>query len=329
MKKHLIAAAIGIAFTGLAATTALAQSAASSYPSRPITIIVASGAGGSSDIETRYYAEKLSKVFGQPVIVENKAGAGGTVGNTFVASAPPDGYTLLTTSPTITITPAIRKNAPFHPIKNFEPISLMSRSPTMLVVRNDLPVNSAAEYIDYARKNPDKISFGAAGGIGGYIHLSGEWLHSATKTKAAFVGYQGGPQAMVDLMAGRLDATISSINFLTPYIREKKVKALAVASLQRVAVFPEIPTISELGIVPKFDSNFWLGYLAPKGTPPEIIQKLNAEFVKIAKLPETAERLAANTQTAVGSTVEEFRQVIADEVDRWAKIATEANVKLD
>ena len=306
----------------------IAAETADQFPSRRISIIVAQGAGGSTDIDTRQYAEKLGKILSQPVIVENKPGAGGLIGNTFVARAAPDGYTILSTSTSITITPSTRKNPPFNLVKDFVPISQLTRSPTMLVVAPSVPVSNLAEYISFAKSQPGGVRFAAAGGVGAYIHLSGEWLHSLIKSKAIIAQYAGAPAAMADLTQGRLDATISSVNFLMPFIASKKVRPIASSSSERSKLFPDLPTLAEQGLK-GFDSTFWVGFLAPAGTPTPIVNKLSSSFAQIVRLPDIVKKLDDNAQVAVGNTPEEFRKIIAEDIARWGAIVKDANIVVE
>lgn len=316
------------AVCALGAGAGLAAEAADAYPSKRITIIVAQGAGGSTDIDTRGYAERLSKIFNQSVVVENRPGAGGLIGNTLVARATPDGYTLLSTSTSITITPSLRKNPPFDLRRDFIPVSQLTRSPTMLVVGNHVPAGNLQEYVAFAKAQPGGPKYAAAGGVGAYIHLSGEWLHDMIKSKAVIAHYPGAPAAMVDLTAGRLDSTISSVNFLMPFLRDKKVKPIAAASIDRLKAFPNLPTLHEGGLT-GFDSNFWVGFLAPAGTPMPIVNKLSAAFAQIARAPDLVKKLEESGQIPVGSSSEEFRKVIETDIVRWGNIVRTANVKVE
>lgn len=308
--------------------TALAAESAASFPSKRITIVVAQGAGGSTDVDTRRYAERLSQLLGQPVVVDNKPGAGGLIGNTFVARAAPDGYTLLSTSTSITIGPSLRKNPPYDLVKDFAPVSQLSRSPTILVVGSQVPVNNLAEYIAYAKSRPGGTRYAAAGGVGAYIHLSGEWLHDMIGAKATIVHYPGAPAAMNDLLGGRLDATISSVNFLRPFIADKRVKPIATASAQRINIFPDLPTLDELGLK-GYDSNFWVGILAPAATPKPIVDKLSAAFAQVMRQPDITKRLQDAGQVVVGNSADEFRKIMLNDVERWGRIVRSAGVKVE
>ena len=311
-----------------AAGTAVTAESADQFPSKRITIIVAQGAGGSTDVDTRNYAERLAKLLNQPVVVENKPGAGGRIGNTFVARAAPDGYTLLSTSTSITITPSIRKNPPFDLRKDFAPISMLTRSPTMLMVGPNVPVSNLKEYIAYAKVQPGGMKFAAAGGVGACIHLSGEWLHDMIQSKATIVHYPGAPAAMVDLTSGRLDSTIFSVNFLLPFVKGGKVKPVAAASADRLKQFPDLPTLAEQGLA-GYDSNFRVGFLAPAGTPAPIVNKLSANFAQIARQPDLVKKLEESGQVPVGNTPEEFRRMIEADIARWGNIVRNAKVVVE
>ena len=330
MTHKIAASCLGLLLAGSCsiAGSAVAAESAEAFPSKRIVIVVAQGAGGSTDVDTRNYSERLSRIFNQAVVVENKPGAGGLIGNTFVAKAPGDGYTLLSTSTSITITPSIRKNPPFDLRKDFAPISMLTRSPTMLVVGNHVPVSNLNEYIAWARNQAGGPKYAAAGGVGAYIHLSGEWLHDMIKSKVTIVHYPGAPAAMVDLTSGRLDATISSVNFLIPFVQGKKVKPVAAASADRLKLYPDLPTLAEGGLT-GYDSNFWVGFLAPAATPPAIVNKLGAAFGQIARQPDLVKKLEDAGQVPVGSTPEEFRRAIEADIARWGNVVRSARVVVE
>lgn len=324
--KTIVGMLVGAA-AGFAAVHA--AHAVENYPERPITIIVPTGAGGAVDINTRIYASQLGEILGQPVVVENRPGGGSLIGTGYVANAAPDGYTLLATTPTITIAPAIRDNVPYHPIDSFEPVVQLYSTYGLLGVRHDLPVETVNEYIEYARENPGTIRFAGTGGLGGINHMWGEWLHAETETEATFVGYQGGAEAMGDMMAGRVDATIASVSFMQPYIETGNVKPLAIGGEERTPAFPDVPTVSESGVLPEFDAVYWVGYFAPAGTPPEIVARLNAAFVQVLQSEEEQNRMSQLMQTPVGNTPEEFAEVISAEVERWQQVVDDAGISLD
>lgn len=312
----------------IALTWAGAAAAQGNFPNRTLTIVVASGAGGPLDVNTRVYAKRLGEILGQPVVVQNKPGGGGVIADTFVAKAPADGYTLLAVTPTITIAPALRAEIDYHPIKSFDPIIETFYMQSMLAVRASMGVKTAKEYMAFVRANPGKLMFAAPGGIGGINNMWGAWLHGATDTQVTYVGYQGAPNAITDLVSGRVDATIASTTFMRPLIQKGTMTPLAVTGNQRSPLFPDVPTITEEGILPEFDAVYWVGYMVPKGTPRDVIAKLNAAFNQILASDEEKQRLAALGQTPVGGTPEDFAATIRKETDRWQRIVEKTGIKL-
>lgn len=299
------------------------------YPNRPITIVVSTGAGGPVDVNTRIYAQKLGEILGQPVVVRNKPGGGSVIGDSFVAKAPADGYTLLAVTPSITIAPAIRPAIDYDPVRSFDPVIEAFYMQSVLGVRSSLPVKSAKQYIDYARENPGKLMFAAPGGIGGINYMWGAWLHAETDTKVTFIGYQGAPNAIADLTSGRVDATIGSTAFMRPLIEKGTMVPLAVSGKTRSPLYPNVPTIVEAGVLPEFDAVYWIGYLVPKGTPRVAIDKLNAAFNQILASADEKRRLEALGQTPVGGTPEDFAALLAKEKGRWQRIVAKTGIKLE
>ena len=323
-KWTALAGAIALAWAGAAAAQGQGN-----YPNRPLTIVVATGAGGPVDVNTRVYAKRLGEILGQPVVVQNKPGGGGVIADGFVAKAPADGYTLLAVTPTITIAPALRPEIDYHPIKSFDPVIETFYSQSMLAVRSSLQMKTAKEYMDYARANPGKLMYAAPGGIGGINNMWGAWLHGETDTKVTYVGYQGAPNAIADLVSGRVDATIASISFMRPLIEKGTMTPLAVTGKARNPVYPNVPTITEEGILPEFDAVYWVGYLAPKGTPRAAIDKLNAAFNQILASDEEKQRLASLGQAPLGGTPEDFAATLRQETDRWQRIVQKTGIKLE
>src|SRR5690554_1554497 len=321
---------IGIVVSAATSVAAIqVAQAADNYPQRPITIVVPTGPGGAVDINSRIYAAKLTEILGQPVVVENRAGGGSLIGTGYVANSAPDGYTLLATTPTITIAPSIRDNVPYDPIDSFEPVVQLYSTYGLLGVRSDLPVDTVNDYIEYARENPGAIRFAGTGGLGGINHMWGEWLHAETDTEATFVGYQGGAEAMGDMMAGRVDATIASVSFMQPYIETGSVKPLAIGAEERTDAFPDVPTVAESGVLPEFNAVYWVGFFAPAGTPAEIVEKLNDAFVQVLATDEEQERMAELMQIPVGNTPAEFAEVVQQEVQQWKQVVEKADISLD
>jgi len=291
---------------------------------RNAALVVPFAPGGSTDIEARLYAQNLSELQGRQFIVENRAGRGGVIGATFVAKAMPDGNTLLATTGSITTAPAMYKGVAFDPIKDFAPISLMSKRTSVLLSHPSVPAKTASEFIAYARSRPGAINF-ATSGAGGAPHLAAEWLHSATNTKVTFVHYKGAGPMLLDLVAGRLHATILTPLSAIPYIKNGQLLPLAVTTNVRSALIPDVPTLQEQGVA-GYDFSSWLGIFAPAATPSAVVNKLNADFVAVSKRPDVVRRLVDDGGAMVGSSPEELRKTVMLEADRWKKIVKEAGL---
>ena len=304
-----------------------AQRQEDSYPSRPVTIIVPFAAGAVTDLETRLYAQKLTELTGRTFVVDYKPGAGSMIGSAYVAKAAPDGYTLLTATSALSIAPLLYKNLGFDPIRDFNFVSLISKRAPLLLATPSLPVKNVAEYIAYARANPGRLNIGTSGSSGG-AHLSMEWLHHITHTKATFIHYKGGAHSFTALMAGEVHVAIGSLIAMMPQVRAGKVKILGVTSAERVKILPDIPTVAEQG-VPGFEYAPWLGFAAPRATPSAVVARLNADLVRVSRNPELAERLADDATLMIGSTPGEFAQAVVAEASRWRKLVDETGMKLD
>ncbi len=313
------------AVLALSCGTAQAQDPAAAYPLKPVLLVVPIAAGGPIDQEARLYA-KMTGLFGQPIIVDNKPGAGTTIGTAFVARAAPDGYTLLTNSAGHTTAPALYKELPFDVLKDFAPITLMSEKPYALITHPGFGAKTAADYLAYARGNPGKLNYGTSGG-GGITHIVGAWLHGTTSTKVTFVHYKGAGPSLVDLMAGRLDVTSVALVGVWPQIKSGKLRVLGVTGAKRPPLLPDLPTIGEQGVT-GFHYTPWQGVLAPAATPATIQAKLNGIFSRIAKAPEVAGPLETAGNVMVGSSAAHFREVIAAEVPRWRKVVAENGIEL-
>ena len=304
-----------------------AQRPADSYPSRPVTIIVPFSAGAVTDIETRLYAQKLTELTGRNFIVDYKAGAGSMIGSAHVAKSPADGYTLLVATQALSIAPLIYKNLNFDPIKDFTFVSMISKRAPMLLATPSLPVKNVSEYIAYARANPGKLNIGTSGPSGG-AHLSMVWLHHITNTKATFIHYKGGALSFTALMGGEVHVAIGSVIAMMPNVKAGKARILAMTSAERAKILPDIPTVAEQG-VPGFEYAPWLGFAVPRGTPAATVAQLNALLVSVAKTPDLAARLADDATLMIGSTPDQFAQVIAAEYSRWRKLIDETGMKLE
>jgi tripartite-type tricarboxylate transporter receptor subunit TctC len=313
-----------------AATLALSFSApalAQDYPNKPIKIIVPFPAGQASDSIARLVGEQLGKSLGQPVVVENKPGAGGNIGSDMGAKAPADGYTLTMATAALPISKNVYPKLPFDPERDFSPITLMTITPLVLVARPSLPVDSVAALVDAARKAPGRLSF-ASSGIGTSHQLSGELLKALANIDLLHVPYKGSAPAHVDLMGGTVDVMFDNIVPVTPHIKAGKLKALAVTTKLRAPTLPDVPTMAESGY-PNFEAVAWFGLLAPAGTPPAIVERLNKEVNAILKSPEMTARLGNLGALVVGNSTEEFRQFFAAEVRKWAPVVQRAKIVIE
>jgi tripartite-type tricarboxylate transporter receptor subunit TctC len=295
------------------------------YPTRPIRIIVPSAPGGTSDTSSRILAQELPKRWGKPVVVENRPGAGTIVGSEIVAKSPPDGYTLLASPSTLAINPASYKKMPYDGIRDFAPITQTLFVPNIIVSHPSLPAKTIKELIAFAKARPGEVLYGSAG-HGTNPHLTIELLSSMTHVKLAHVPYKGTLPGVTDLLGGRLALMASSSwSIMIPHVKNGRLRALGVTSSKRTSVMPDVPTVAES--VPGYESVQWSGFLAPAGTPREIITALHREITAIVKSPEARERLASETAEVVASTPEEFAQFIKAETSKWAKVAKAAGVQ--
>jgi tripartite-type tricarboxylate transporter receptor subunit TctC len=308
-------------------TSVLAQ-AASTYPSKTIRIVVPFAPGGTSDVLARAIGQKLTEIWKQPVVVDNKPGAGGNIGAELVAKADPDGYTLLLLDVgTLTISPAIYPKLGYDPIKDLAPITMVAVSPHALVVHPSVPANSVKELIAWAKANPGKINFASAGN-GTAVHLAGEQFKLMTGIEMVHVPYKGGAQALTGLVGGEVNMTLNGLLATLPHIKSGKIKALAIAGKTRSPALPDLPTVSEAG-VPGFQSGSWQGLLTTAATPKDVVAKLNTAVVQVLNSPELKERMAAQGADVVGDSPEQFGAFLRDEKVRWAKIVKDAGVKVE
>jgi tripartite-type tricarboxylate transporter receptor subunit TctC len=304
----------------------LAQGA--DYPVRPITMIVPFTPGGGTDIMARLVADKLGRGLGQPVVVENKAGAGGTIGTELAARSEPNGYTLMMGSvSTISINPSLYKKLNINPIKDLAPIGLFASTPSVIAVPNNLPVNTLQELIAYAKTNPGKVNFGSAGS-GTSHHLAGELFKQQAGVDAQHVPYKGSAPALLGLMRGDVQFLIANMPSLKPAIDGKQIKPLALTSLERSAQFPDYKTANESGL-PGFEVIVWYGIFAPAGTPEAIINRLNGELRKITAMPDVRKRLTEEGADAINSSPREFAQRIQKDYETWKKVVDSSGAKAD
>jgi tripartite-type tricarboxylate transporter receptor subunit TctC len=322
--KRLLACALAAAALTSLPLTALAQA----WPSaKPVRMVIPFPAGGATDIIGRTIAQKLSASLGQQVVVDNKPGAGGTIGSDLVAKAAPDGYTiLLATSSTHSIGPALNPRMPYDAFKDFAPVVHVANASSVLIVGKDSPATSAKELIDLLKKNPGKYNFGSSG-IGTYPHLAAEMFKwRAGGLFVVHIPYRGTGLVITDLVAGQIAFLMDSIVSAQSHIKDGKVRALAVSGNTRSNTLPNVPTFKEIG-VPGMDFSNWFGVFAPPGTPPEIVARLNRELNAILKSPDAIERLQRAGAEPVGSTPEQFAKVYRDEHDNWKAVIQRAGIK--
>ena len=315
--------ALGAGLAGLGVAPAGAQD----YPSRPIRIVVPFSAGGAVDGPTRVIAQELSKRLGQQVIVENKPGAGATIGSEAVAKSPPDGYTLLLASQTNAISASLYSKLAFKPIDDFAPISLLGREPGVLVVHPSLPVKTVQELIAYARERPGKIDF-ASSGNGSGQHLFAAMFASMAGIKMNHVPYRGSGQATTDLIGGQVLVSIPGLAGMLGHIKAGRLRALAVTGTQRSAQLPEVPTLAESGLK-GYSAYVWMGLLAPRGTPAPIIDKLHREVIAALASNEVKKYMLGTSIEAVGSSPAEFDVYFRNEKELWAKVIKETGARVD
>ena len=317
-----------LALATLAAASASARAQSGAFPNRPVKIVVPYPTGGTNDVVARLLAQKLQEAWGQPVIVDNRAGAAGNVGSAEVARAAPDGYTLLLTGINIvSMNPALIEKMPFDPQKAFAPISLLGTTSLALAVHPSVPVNSVQELVELAHRQPGKISY-ASSGTGSPQHLVAEMFRAVTKTDLLHVPYKGAAPAVNDLLGGQVQMTVGIVNQLIPHVRSGKLKALAVTGRKRQPNLPDVPTFEERGIA-GFDSEMWLALAAPAGTPPALVDTLNAAVHKAMLQPEVVSRLAPQGVDVLVSTPEQMRQRGVDDLRRWTEVIRTAGIKVE
>jgi tripartite-type tricarboxylate transporter receptor subunit TctC len=315
-----------IAFVVVACVAAQADPAAS-YPNKPIRLIVPFATGGGTDLTARAIANELTKAWGQPVIVDNKPGANGTIGVDLAAKAAPDGYTLTMISSSHSVNVSLYKSLPYDLVKDLAPITQATRQPYALVINPKLPVKSVAELVALAKAKPSTLNYGSSG-IGGLSHLSGALFASLAGIKLEHIPYKGGAPAMADVVGGQIDMLFSTILQSHAQIEGGKLRALAVTTATRSPAAPQLPTMMEAGVA-GFEVAGWYGVLAPAGTPPSIIAKLNKEMVRILHLPAVREHLAADGSEPVGNSPEEFAAHIKSEVAKWRRVVVDADIKAE
>jgi tripartite-type tricarboxylate transporter receptor subunit TctC len=325
----------GLRLAGLAAPvmasfiTAVAHAqgdAAQTYPTKPIHLYVGFTPGGGNDIYARLIQPKLAERLGQPVVVENKPGAGGTIAATFVAKSAPDGHTLyLGATGAMTVSPAVLSKLPYDTLRDFSPISMIAWNPLMLAVNSDVPVKTVQDLVAYAKANPAKANYASSSPA---FQLPTEQFKQKTGAPLAGANYKSSGASLTAVISGEVLMAIADAPPMVEHLKAGRVRALAVMSAQRLTDLPDVPTIAEAGF-PELEVRLWSGVFAPAGTPPAILKRLEKEMIEIIKLPEVSDRLKALQVDPSGNTSEEFRRLIAAELTRWAEVAKAANIKLD
>jgi tripartite-type tricarboxylate transporter receptor subunit TctC len=300
---------------------------AQAWPTKPIKIIVPSAAGSAPDIITRLLGIELQKRLGQPVVADNKAGAGGALGSDIVAKAAPDGYTLVMGNiGSHAMNVGVYPKLPYSPVKDFESVSMVAITPSLMTVSSDLPIKTVKEFVDYARKEGERITF-SSGGNGSSSHLAGEYLNLLAGLKMRHVPYKDVQQALGDVAAQRVSVMISNMPPAMALVRAGKLRPLAVTTQARSKTLPEVPAMMESGLA--FEQTVWFGLFAPAGTPADVVQRINREVVEILKEPAFIERIAATGATPMTTTPAELKSFVALEVDKWVKVARESGAKAD
>lgn len=297
------------------------------YPSQPIRLIVSFAAGGPTDVFARLIASKLEKELGQPIIVENKPGGGSNIGSEFVAKSKPDGYTLLMGTVANTTNMGIYKNLGYDTVRDFAPITQIMSSPSVLVVNPNIPVKNLKELVAYVKERPGKLNY-ASSGAGGMQHHAGEMLKLRAQIDMLHIPYKGAAPALNDVISGTVSMGFKTASGVMPAIKSGKVRPIAVAGSKRLAQLPDVPTMAEAGM-PGIEADSWNGLFAPAGTPAVIVNKIADATIAILKTQEIKDRFAAISATPVGSSPAQFSQYVKDEVQKWGKVAKEANVKLN
>jgi len=309
----------GLVFLGSAAATA------QSYPSKPVRIIVPFPAAGGTDLMARTIADKLGTALGQQFLVDNRTGAGGTLGSDLVAKSAPDGYTLLVSSSSpMVIGPNLMQKPPYDPLRSFSSIIIISSAPNVLVIHPSLPVKNVQELITLARQRPGQLNY-ASNGAGTLSHLTGELFSQRTGIKMVHVPYRGAPPAVIDTVAGNVSLLFSAYPTVSVQVQSKRLRALAVTGSKRAAVAPELPSIAET--LPGFESSQWWGMFGPAGLPSEVVNRLNASAQQALTLADVRKRLAADAAEPVGGSAAEAEKFLKEDFEKWRKVIRDAGVK--
>lgn len=319
MIKQLLA---GVA---LAAAALCTPAQAQGYPSKPVNIVVPFAPGGATDIMTRLLAERLSKRLGQPVIVENKPGAGTMIASEYVAKAPADGHTVLMAASSLGIAPSLYSKVNYDPVKSFAPISLVASVVHVLEVHPSVPVKSVGELITWLKANPGKANYGSVG-AGTSTHLESELFNTMAGVKMVHVPYKGSAPALTDLVGGSLQVMFDAWASSGPFVKDGRTRLLAVTTAQRSKILPDVPTVAESGL-PGYEAMPWLGLLAPAGTPDAVVRKFHDELIEVLKEQPVQEKFHSLGLDIIGNTPQEFAEFIKKDITKWAKVIQETGAK--
>jgi tripartite-type tricarboxylate transporter receptor subunit TctC len=323
--RRMIVSSVLLACCGLTAVTSAQAQAA--YPDKPIRLVLPFPPGGPTDLVARVLAQKVGEQMGQPVLVENKPGANGNIAADMVAKAPADGYTVLYNTSSIALSATLYKKLNYDVRTDFAPIALTAVIPLVLAVHPSLPVYNVQEFLNYVKANPGKLTYGSAGN-GNITHLGAYLLLHSRGLQAIHAPYKGSAPALTDLVGGQTQFMTDTINSALPFIRDNRLRALAVTSMKRTTVLPEAPTLNET-VMPKFEVGAWQGMLVPAKTPSDIVKRLNAEVMKALNSPEVKAKLAVQGAEPLGSTPEEYGQYIQTEIARWGQVVKLTGATLD
>lgn len=314
-----------LACAGLIA--AAPASAADAWPAKPVTLVVPFAAGGTTDILARIVGQKISESLHQPVVIDNRAGAGGTLGAAVVARAPADGYTFFMATVAHAIAPGLYKSLPYDFTRDLDPVGLVALTPNVLLVNPSLPVKTVGELVAYIKAHPGRVNYGSAG-PGSTEHLSGELFRSLTGTQITHIPYKGGAPMMADLIGGQIQMAIETSPSASPHVRAGKVHALAVTSAKRSPAYPGVPTVAEAG-VPGYEVTTWFALMAPHGTPPAIVDRMHAELARALKQADVARKFADQGVTAGDMGPAALAGFIRSETTKWAKVVKESGAKAE
>ena len=318
-------AATALACVAMAMSAGVEAQAPAPFPSKPITIVVPASPGGAIDLVARLCGQKMTEAWGKPVVIDNRAGATGTIGTDAVARAAPDGHTLALVASSHAINPSMFKQLPYDTVRSFEPVILTHVVPLILVINPSIPAQNLKELIAYAKANPGKLTF-ASSGPGGAPHMSGELFKSMARVEMTHIPYKGSTAAHPDLISGQTSRMFDTVAAIMPHVRSGALRAIAVTTAERSSIAPEVPTMAQAGLA-GYETSTWGGVLAPAGTPKDVVAKLNVEFNRNLKLADVAKKLGDAGIEVAGGTPRQFAEFMQSEMRKWAKVARDAGIQ--